>query len=61
MFAITISEKGGETKRLLRDAKRANCRFPLIILNGFADPLIDEQAVAAEDERDSAGPAGQPL
>lgn len=32
---------------LLLAAKTAHCRFPLIVLTGFADPLIDKQTVAA--------------
>ena len=44
--ALVDYELGEHTSLdLLREAKRVNCRFPLIILNGFADPSIDEQAV----------------
>ena len=32
---------------LLREARNAHCRFPLIILTGYTDSSIDEQAVAA--------------
>lgn len=32
---------------LLHAAKEVGCRFPLIILTGFADPMLDQQVVAA--------------
>ena len=32
---------------LLREARNVHCRFPLIMLTGIADPLLDEQSLAA--------------
>ena len=32
---------------LLQEAKKVGCRFPLIMLTGLADPLLDDCAVAA--------------
>jgi PAS domain S-box-containing protein len=46
--ALLDFKLGGHTGLdLLREAKSAHCRFPLIVLTGVADPLIDEQTLAA--------------